>query len=132
MKSLVRNLAIVVCTSIGSTASLAEEGDVAAGKNVYKKCGACHFYNKEKNRVGPHLVGIVGRKAGVIEKYKYSKALLKMAEEGLVWDEDSLNKYLEAPRKFIKRGKMAFAGLRKPKDRLDIIAFLKAEAKKKE
>ncbi|MEM9356643.1 MAG: cytochrome c family protein [Pseudomonadota bacterium] len=132
MKSLVRSLTVVFCTAIGSADSIAQQGDAAAGKSVYKKCGACHFYNKEKNRVGPHLVGVVGRKAGVVEKYRYSKALLKMAEGGLVWDEASLDKFLEAPRVFIKRTKMAFAGLRQPKDRLDIIAFLKAEARAKE
>ena len=132
MKWLVRSTAIALFTALGSVTTVAEEGDVAAGKNVYKKCVACHVHNKEKNKVGPHLVDIVGRKAGIVEKFKYSKALKKMAEEGLVWDEPSLDKYLEAPRKFIKRGKMAFAGLRKLKDRKDIIAFLKAEAKKKE
>ena len=103
---------------------------MAAGEAVFKKCKACHLYNKEKNRVGPHLVGIVGRKAGAIEGYKYSKSLKKMAEEGgLVWDDANLDKYLESPRKFIKRGKMAFAGLKKPEDRANVIAFLKDKAK---
>lgn len=112
-----------------SAAGQAQAGDVAAGKSVYKKCVACHFHNKEKLKVGPHLVGIVGRKAGIVEGYRYSKGLKKAAEEGLVWDEDSLDKYLEKPRGFIKRGKMAFAGLRDPQDRANVIAFLKAEAK---
>lgn len=132
MNTLIRGAAFAICATLGSVYAVAQEGDVAAGKGVYKKCAACHFYDKEKNRVGPHLVGIVGRKAGVVEKFKYSKALKKMAEEGLVWDKANLDKYLEAPRKFIKRGKMAFAGLKKPKDRADVIAFLEAEAKKKE
>ncbi|MGI9522162.1 MAG: c-type cytochrome [Hyphomicrobiaceae bacterium] len=132
MSLLVRSTIFAIFAATGSISALAEEGDVAAGKRTYKKCAACHFYNKEKNRVGPHLVGIVGRKAGEVDKYKYSKALKKMAEEGLIWDEASLDKYLESPRKFIKRGKMAFAGLKKLKDRKDVIAFLKAEAKKKE
>ena len=132
MNWLVRSTTLAICTTLGSFTAVAEDGDVTAGKSVFKKCAACHFYNKEKNKVGPHLVDILGRKAGVVDKFKYSKALKKMAEEGLVWDVPSLDQYLEAPRKFIKRGKMAFAGLKKPKDRKDIIAFLKAEAKKKE
>ena len=132
MNALVRTSAVAISIAIGSVSAFAQEGDVAAGKGVYKKCAACHFYNKEKNRVGPHLVGILDRKAGVVEKFKYSKALKKMADEGLVWNKESLDKYLEAPRKFIKRGKMAFAGLKNPKDRANVIAFLEAEAKKKE
>ena len=118
-----------VALVLSSVAAHAAEPDVAAGKSVYKKCTACHFYNKEKLKVGPHLVGIVGRKAGVVEGYRYSKGLKKAAEEGLVWDETSLDKYLEKPRAFIKRGKMAFAGLKDPQDRANVIAFLKAEAK---
>ena len=129
MRLIVCGGAVLLSATFGNTLAQAQEGDAAAGKRVYKKCSACHVLNKEKNKVGPHLVDIVGRKAGVVEKYKYSKALLKMAEEGLTWDEENLDKYLEAPKKFIKRGKMAFAGLRKPKDRKDIIAYLKAEAK---
>lgn len=132
MKQFACSAAFAICATFGATSAFAQEGDVAAGKSVFKKCAACHVYNNEKNRVGPHLVDIVGRKAGVVEKFKYSKALKKMAEDGLVWDEANLDKYLEAPRKFIKRGKMAFAGLKKEKDRKNIIAFLKAEAKKKE
>ena len=131
MKTLVRGAAIAVYATLTSVSAIAQEGDAAAGKNVFKKCAACHFYNKEKNRVGPHLVGIFDRKAGAVDKFKYSKALKKLAEGGLIWDEGNLDKYLEAPRKFIKRGKMAFAGLKKPKDRADVIAFLKSEAKKK-
>lgn len=119
----------VIMMAMSTTLSYAAEGDVAAGKAVYKKCAACHFLNKEKARVGPHLVGIVGRKAGSVEGYKYSKGLKKMAEGGLVWDEGNLDKYLTKPRDFVKRGKMAFPGLKDPKDRADIIAYLKAEAK---
>ena len=131
MNLLVRSTALAIFTTLGSVSAIAQDGDAAAGKGVFKKCAACHFYNKEKNKVGPHLVGIVGRKAGVVDKFKYSKSLKKMADEGLVWDEANLDKYLEAPRKFIKRGKMAFAGLKKQADRKNIIAFLKAEAKVK-
>ena len=132
MRYRVSGIAAAILLGTGSAGLAADEPDVAAGKTVFKKCRACHVIDQEKNRVGPHLVDIVGRKAGVIEGYKYSKALKKMAEEGgLVWDEANLDKYLESPRKFIKRGKMAFAGLRNLQDRINIIAFLKAEAKAK-
>ena len=122
--------AALAMAAIGSSPALAE-GDAAAGKKVFKKCVACHFVDKKKNKVGPWLVGVVGRKAGEVEKYKYSKSLKKMAEEGLEWTEENLDKYLEAPKKFIKRGKMAFVGLKDPQDRKDVIAYMKEAGKEK-
>ena len=80
MRYWVSGFAAAILLSTGG-ANVAAEPDVVAGKTVYKKCKACHVIDKEKNRVGPHLVGIVGRKAGSIEGYKYSKALKKMAGE---------------------------------------------------
>lgn len=107
----------------------AEEGDAAAGKKVYNKCKACHDAVAEKNKVGPHLVGIFGRAAGAVEGYKYSKALLAKAEEGLVWDEESFTEYVKNPKGFIPKGKMAFAGLKKDEDVVNLIAYMKADPK---
>ncbi|NCW66550.1 MAG: cytochrome c family protein, partial [Rhodobacteraceae bacterium] len=70
---------------------------------------------------GPSLYGVVGRAAGSIEGYKYSKA---MAGSGLVWDAETLDAYLTNPKKYLKGTKMAFAGLKKEKDRADVIAYL--------
>ena len=98
------------------------EGDPVKGKKVFNKCKACHVVNEEKNKVGPHLVGLFGRQAGSLDGYKYSKA---MKAAGIVWDEATLDAYLESPRKNVKGTKMAFAGLRKEQDRLDVIAYLK-------
>ena len=123
--------AMVLALAVTGSNSAMAEGDAAAGKKVFKKCVACHFVDKKKNKVGPWLVGIVGRKAGEVEKYKYSKALRKMADEGLTWTEENLDKYLEAPKKFIKRGKMAFVGLKDPQDRKDVIAYIKEAGKEK-
>ena len=79
-----------------------------------------------KNKTGPHLVNIMGRKAGTLESYtKYSKA---MVAADVIWDETTLDAYLEKPKKYIKGTKMAFAGLRKEKDRVNVIAYLKALA----
>ncbi len=101
------------------------EGDPAKGKKVFNKCKACHFADKKKNKVGPYLVGIVGRKAASVEGFKYSKAMQAKAAEGLVWTEENLDKYLEKPKKFIPGNKMAFAGLKKAEDRANVIAYLK-------
>ena len=116
--------ALVATAVFAATPALAAEGDADRGKGVYKKCAACHVLDKEKNKVGPHLVKIIDRKAGVVPKYRYSKALKKMADGGLVWTLENLDKYLTKPRDFIKRGKMAFAGLRDAQDRADVIAYL--------
>ena len=99
-------------------------GDIEAGMKVFRKCKACHVVDKEKNKTGPHLVGIIGRPAASVESFKkYSKA---MKESGIVWDAASLDGYLENPKKYLKGGKMAFAGLKKKKDRDNIIAYFES------
>ena len=105
-------------------------GDAVKGAKVYKKCVSCHMIGDgAKNRVGPHLNGIVGRKIGAIADYKYSKAMVAYAAAAEVWSEENLDAYLESPRKVVKGGRMAVAGLRKEKDRNDVIAYLKENAK---
>ena len=108
--------------ALASSAALAE-GDPEQGAKVFNKCKACHVANEEKNRVGPHLVGIVGRPAASVADYKYSAA---MAESGIVWDEEILDQYLASPKDVVPGGKMAFAGLRKEEERADVIAYLKS------
>lgn len=112
-------LAVGVMISGGSAMAA---GDAAKGKKVYRKCSACHTVKPGKNRIGPSLFGIVGRKAATAKKFRYSKAMKK---SNLTWDEATLDKYLTKPRKFLKGTKMVFAGLRKKKDRDNIIAYLK-------
>lgn len=108
----------------------AHAGDAVKGAKIYKKCVSCHMIGDgAKNRVGPHLNGIIGREIGAIADYKYSKAMVKYAATAKVWSEENLAAYLESPRKVVKGGRMAFAGLRKEKDRADVIAYLKENAK---
>ncbi len=104
-------------------AAPAMAGDVAAGEKVFRKCKACHYVDQEKNKTGPHLVNIIGRKAGAVEGYKYSKA---MAGSDLVWDEATLAGFLAKPKSYLKGTKMAFAGLKKDSDIADVIAYLKS------
>ena len=114
--------AVMVALSLGS--GMAHAGDAAKGEKVFKKCKACHVVDKEKNKTGPHLVGIIGREAASVASYKkYSKA---MKASGLVWDEETLDSYLAAPKKYLKGTKMAFSGLKKEADRANIIAYLKS------
>ena len=109
-----------------STAALAE-GDAERGEKVYNKCKACHVVDQEKNRVGPHLVGLFGRTSGSLDGYKYSKA---MAGAEIVWSDETLDAYLENPKGYVKGTKMAFAGLKKEQDRQDVIAYLKQSTAK--
>jgi cytochrome c len=103
--------------------NVAHAGDVAKGEKVFRKCKTCHTVEKDgKNKVGPNLFGVVGRKAGTVEGFKYSSA---MAESGLTWDEATLNKFLEKPKDLVNKSKMVFPGLRKEDDRADVIAYLK-------
>ena len=104
-------------------AAPAVAGDAAKGEKIFRKCKACHYVDKEKNKTGPHLVNVIGRAAGAVEGYKYSKA---MAGSGLVWDEETMAGFLTRPKKYLKGTKMAFAGLRKESDIADLIAYLKA------
>lgn len=106
----------------------AQAGDAKAGKKVFNKCKACHEISKEKNKVGPHLVGIIGRKAAMVDGFKYSDAMLEKSAEGLTWSEDMLKVYLADPKAFVPKTKMVFSGLKKPQQIDDVIAYLKAEA----
>tara|TARA_B100000963_G_scaffold75627_1_gene63768 strand:- start:863 stop:1369 length:507 start_codon:yes stop_codon:yes gene_type:complete len=94
-------------------AALISMGDLDTGEKVFKKCAACHSIVKGgKNNIGPALYNVVGRKVGVVNDYKYSKALSGYGKE---WTFEELNGYLLKPAKWIKGTKMAFAGLRKEK-----------------
>ena len=97
-------------------------GDIATGEKVFKKCAACHSIVKGgKNNIGPALYNVVGRQIGSVSDYKYSKAL---SEYGKEWSFEELNGYLIKPAKWIKGTKMAFAGLKKEKDRASVIMYL--------
>ena len=103
-------------------AALMSMGDVASGEKIFKKCAACHSVEKGgKNKIGPALYNVVGRKVGGVSDYKYSKAL---AEYNKSWTLEELNGFLLKPSKWIKGTKMAYAGLRKEKDRASIIKYL--------
>ena len=103
-------------------AALMAMGDIAHGEKVFKKCAACHSIVKGgKNAIGPALYNVVGRKVGIIEGYKYSKALSAYDKE---WTFEELNGFLIKPAKWVKGTKMAYAGLRKEKDRASVIKYL--------
>ena len=100
-------------------------GDVDKGEKVFKKCKACHAVGEgAKHKVGPELNDVIGRTAGSLEDFKYSKAMSAAGADGLVWNEESLKIYLVKPKDMIKGTKMAFAGLKKEEDIDNVIAYL--------
>jgi len=101
-------------------------GDTTHGEKVFKKCSACHIVAKGgKNLIGPALYGVVGRASASIPDYAYSSAL---KAHGKNWNFEELNAYLLKPRSYIKGTKMAFAGLRKDKDRASVILYLNSQS----
>lgn len=111
---------------IGPSASAA---DINAGEKVFKKCKACHSLQPGKKKVGPSLYGVVGRKSGTLEGFKFSKA---MKNADITWDEKTLDEYLTKPRAYVKGTRMAFVGLKKGEDRENVIAYIKEKSKQPE
>lgn len=111
----------VLALAAGAAIAQAPAGDPAAGEKVFNQCKACHTVQAGQNRVGPSLHGIVGRKAGAVEGFKYSEP---MKGANLTWDAATLDKYLADPKGFIPGNKMAFPGLKKEADRANVIAYL--------
>lgn len=119
----IRALGLALAFIVGMTGAAMAAGDADKGAKVFKKCKVCHTLNEGgKNKIGPNLFGIFGRKAGTLEGYKYSKA---MKGVDIVWDEDTIDVYLTKPKKFIPKTKMGFPGLKKEDQRADVIAYLK-------
>jgi len=100
-------------------------GDAKKGKKVFRKCKACHVADSAKNKVGPTLQGVIGRKISAVDGFSYSKAF---QESDITWTAENLAKFLTKPREFIKGTKMSFGGLRKPEDIENVIAYLESEA----
>jgi len=123
MNNFIKNLLVVVGIIIVILIfSVANADDPVNGKKVFKKCVACHSLQEGKNKIGPSLYNLLDRKAGLVEGYKYSKA---MKSSGVVWDEESLDEFLTKPRKVIPKTKMSFRGIKNKSLRDDLISFLK-------
>ena len=128
---------VELASTIGTTAEVKELvqldikeilalGDTAHGEKVFKKCSACHIVAKGgKNLIGPALYGVVGRPVASIDGYAYSKAL---KAHGKNWSFEELNAFLLKPKSYIKGTKMAYAGLRKDKDRASVILYLNSKS----
>jgi cytochrome c len=125
--------ALLMSAVLSAGALLAASGDAraqdaAAGQKVYAQCRACHSLDAGKNGLGPSLKGVIGRKAASADGFKtYSPAMQK---SGIVWTEDNIKKYLADPKGFIPGNRMVYAGLKRPADVENVIAYIKQESAK--
>ena len=109
-------------TEPGEIMALLASASVADGEKIFKKCVACHSITKGgRNKIGPALWGVLGRKAGSVSDYKYSKA---MAAHGKSWSFKEMNGFLIKPKDWIKGTKMSFVGLKSEKDRAAVILYM--------
>ena len=122
--------ALVFLAILASSAAHAD-GDPVAGKRIFSRCMACHDATTGRDRIGPTLVGVMGRQAGTLESYlaKYSASMREAGASGLVWDDANLAAYLRDTDAVIPNGKMVFPGLKKDDDIANVIAYLKADPK---
>jgi cytochrome c len=95
--------------------------DVEDRKTEFKKCALCHTTEAGKNKIGPSLFGVVGRKSATLDNFNYSEAMKKFDQ---VWDEETLDKYLADPRGTVPGTKMIFPGIKDKTERDDVIAYL--------
>jgi cytochrome c len=99
-------------------------GDPVKGEQVYHRCQGCHSI--DRNRIGPMHKGLFGRPAGSVADFTYSDA---MKNSGIVWSEQTLDQFLQGPRKMVPGTKMTYAGVANAQDRADLIAYLKEATK---
>ncbi|MCK8484948.1 c-type cytochrome [Aliiroseovarius sp. S2029] len=119
-------LGLVATLVWASPAHSNELGDADRGAEVFDECASCHSVGQgAKNRVGPHLNGLFGRRAAGIEGFRYSAGLTRMGKDGLVWNFDLLDRYVENPKAFASDTRMAYNGLKDEGQRADLLAYLR-------
>ena len=113
-------LVLILFASLAPVATRA--ADAAAGEAQFNKCKICHSINAGGPAiVGPNLHGVFGRKAGTLDNFAYSEA---MKESGIVWDDETMAKYLRNPKEVVPGGKMAFPGIKDEAQLADLLAYL--------
>lgn len=126
MKANLQICGVFVALLAAGTAYASEMGDHEKGEAVFKKCKSCHEIGEgAKNRVGPHLNGVFGRTAGTVADVKYSKSMIRMGNDGLIWTEKTLDAYLENPKALVSRTRMSFRGMKDTEDRAYLLAYLR-------
>jgi cytochrome c len=117
----------ILCAGLAGPASATEElGDAEAGAKLFSKCKGCHQVGDgAKDRIGPHLNGVFGRKAAAHEGFAYSNSMQRAGSDGLIWTAETLDAYIENPRALISKTRMSFPGMKSPEDRANLMAYLR-------
>jgi len=122
-----KNLPFALALAFATPLAAQEFGDAARGQQIFAKCKSCHQIGAgATDRTGPHLNGLFGRRAGAHEGFRYSDDMQMMGADGLTWQLETLDAYLENPKSIVSRTRMNFTGLKDPTDRADILAYLRA------
>jgi cytochrome c2 len=120
-------LALLGAFVLACMASVAHaQGDAARGEKYFEDCASCHALASGQNGVGPSLFGVVGRKAGTLDDYRYSPALKR---SGIVWSPQTLDNFIADPQKAVPANRMPYAGMTNASERADLIAYLQKMAK---
>ncbi len=123
MKTISRSISALMLAALGALSLQAHAaGDVEKGKDVFStECAECHSVREGKNKKGPSLFAVVGRKAATVADATYSDAL---KASGILWSPDKVDAYVAAPKKLVPGGKMKYDGLASAAERADLIAYL--------
>ncbi|HEY9013266.1 MAG TPA: cytochrome c family protein [Devosia sp.] len=120
-----RRLAIAVAALVASAGATPAQDDVALGQQKFAdRCAMCHSIGGEPAKNGPDLTNVIGRPAASLEGFKYSPAMLEAGQAGVVWDVETLTKFIAKPRSVVNGSNMAFTGYRDPVDVAAVIAYL--------
>ena len=117
---------VVLCIAgLIAPAFAARAQDAAAGQRIFNQCRACHVIAKgARATIGPNLFGVIGRRAGTLEGFRYSADMVEKGAAGLVWTEEALRGYITNPKQVVPKGSMTFPGLRNEQQVSDVIAYL--------
>ncbi len=116
----------LICMASAGAVQAETFGDAAEGEKLFRLCKGCHQVGPgATNRVGPHLNGLFGRKAGSVEDFRYSKGMMRAANGGLEWHAEQLHAYLENPKNLVSGTRMSFRGMKEESERADLIAYLR-------
>jgi cytochrome c len=122
--AIMTRMLVLAAAVLAASAGAASAQDLAAGENSFKKCLPCHSVGDDaKNKVGPVLNGLEGRKSGTIEGYNYSEA---NKNSGITWSDETFKEYIKDPRAKIPGTKMVFAGIKNEREVNDLWAYLKS------
>lgn len=118
--------AALVSAALPASGFTALSGDIAAGGAVFAKCAPCHSITHPTNRMGPHLMGVVGRRVGAVPGFSYSEAMIRAGSSGMVWTRDLLTRFASSPRKTIPGNSMRFYGLWSDADIANLVGYLES------